>query len=152
MGHEYVGVVEEIGDSVKTVKVGDFLVGSFVISDNTCEICHASYQSRCVHGEFVAQTIGTQAERARNTCPRWSLTRSTAPGASTSNLGTARLVGSGLPLIPTRHRRNDRPWAVTAAAVPRRATIQAVTAEAVGVVPLGLCSSANRCDCVQFWA
>ena len=36
MGHEYVGVVEEIGDQVKTVKVGDFVVGSFVISDNTC--------------------------------------------------------------------------------------------------------------------
>jgi threonine dehydrogenase-like Zn-dependent dehydrogenase len=65
MGHEYVGVVEEIGSEVKNVKVGDFVVGSFVISDNTCEICRAGYQSKCVHGEFVAQTIGTQAERAR---------------------------------------------------------------------------------------
>jgi threonine dehydrogenase-like Zn-dependent dehydrogenase len=64
-GHEYVGVVEEIGDAVKTLKVGDFVVGSFVISDNTCEICQAGYQSRCVHGQFVAQAIGTQAERAR---------------------------------------------------------------------------------------
>jgi threonine dehydrogenase-like Zn-dependent dehydrogenase len=36
-----------------------------VISDNTCEICQAGYQSRCVHGEFVSQTIGTQAEKAR---------------------------------------------------------------------------------------
>jgi threonine dehydrogenase-like Zn-dependent dehydrogenase len=49
MGHEYVGAVEEIGDEVKTVKVGDFVVGSFVISDNTCEICQAGYPSRCVH-------------------------------------------------------------------------------------------------------
>jgi threonine dehydrogenase-like Zn-dependent dehydrogenase len=65
MGHEYIGVVEEIGDAVKTLKVGDFVVGSFVISDNTCEICQAGYQSRCVHGQFVAQAIGTQAERAR---------------------------------------------------------------------------------------
>lgn len=65
MGHEYVGIVEEIGDEVKTLKVGDFVVGSFVISDNTCEICQAGYQSRCVHGEFVSQTIGTQAEKAR---------------------------------------------------------------------------------------
>jgi threonine dehydrogenase-like Zn-dependent dehydrogenase len=65
MGHEYVGVVEEIGSEVKNVKVGDFVVGSFVISDNTCEICQAGYQSRCVHGAFVAQTIGTQAEKAR---------------------------------------------------------------------------------------
>jgi threonine dehydrogenase-like Zn-dependent dehydrogenase len=58
MGHEYVGVVEEIGDEVKTVKVGDFVVGSFVISDNTCEICQAGFQSKCVHAEFVSQ-IGT---------------------------------------------------------------------------------------------
>ncbi len=65
MGHEYVGVVEEIGTEVKTVKVGDFVVGSFVISDNTCEICRSGYQSRCVHATFVAQTIGTQAEWAR---------------------------------------------------------------------------------------
>jgi threonine dehydrogenase-like Zn-dependent dehydrogenase len=65
MGHEYVGVVEEIGSDVKTMKVGDFVVGSFVISDNTCEICQAGYQSGCVHREFVAQTIGTQSEKAR---------------------------------------------------------------------------------------
>jgi threonine dehydrogenase-like Zn-dependent dehydrogenase len=65
MGHEYVGVVEEIGDAVKTIKVGDFVVGSFVISDSTCEICRAGYQSHCVHREFVSQTIGTQAEKAR---------------------------------------------------------------------------------------
>ncbi|WP_411699013.1 zinc-dependent alcohol dehydrogenase family protein [Conyzicola sp.] len=65
MGHEYVGVVEEVGADVKNVKPGDFVVGSFVISDNTCEICQAGYQSKCVHAEFVSQTIGTQAEKAR---------------------------------------------------------------------------------------
>jgi threonine dehydrogenase-like Zn-dependent dehydrogenase len=65
MGHEYVGVVEEIGTDVKTMKPGDFVVGSFVISDNTCEICRSGYQSKCVHAEFVAQTIGTQSEKAR---------------------------------------------------------------------------------------
>ncbi|MGP4003460.1 zinc-dependent alcohol dehydrogenase family protein [Streptomyces sp. 8N706] len=65
MGHEYVGVVEEVGSEVKNVKVGDFVVGSFVISDNTCEICRSGYQSGCVHREFVAQTVGTQAEKAR---------------------------------------------------------------------------------------
>jgi threonine dehydrogenase-like Zn-dependent dehydrogenase len=65
MGHEYIGVVEEVGSAVKTLQVGDFVVGSFVISDNTCEICRSGYQSKCVHAEFVAQTIGTQAERAR---------------------------------------------------------------------------------------
>jgi threonine dehydrogenase-like Zn-dependent dehydrogenase len=64
MGHEYVGVVEEIGDQVENVKVGDFVVGSFVISDNTCEICRAGYQSKCVNASFVSQ-IGTQSEKAR---------------------------------------------------------------------------------------
>ncbi len=64
MGHEYVGVVEEIGDQVKNLKVGDFVVGSFVISDNTCEICRSGYQSKCVNASFVSQ-IGTQSDKAR---------------------------------------------------------------------------------------
>ena len=64
MGHEYVGVVEEIGPDVKTVKPGDFVVGSFMASDNTCEICQAGYQSRCVH-VYPMGAIGTQAEFAR---------------------------------------------------------------------------------------
>jgi threonine dehydrogenase-like Zn-dependent dehydrogenase len=64
MGHEYVGVVEEIGDEVRNLKVGDFVVGSFVTSDNTCEICRSGFQSRCVNASFVSQ-IGTQSERAR---------------------------------------------------------------------------------------
>ncbi|MDI9915356.1 zinc-dependent alcohol dehydrogenase family protein [Rhodococcus sp. IEGM 1379] len=64
MGHEYVGVVEEIGADVRTIKGGDFVVGSFMASDNTCEICQAGYQSRCVHVEPMGM-IGTQAERAR---------------------------------------------------------------------------------------
>jgi threonine dehydrogenase-like Zn-dependent dehydrogenase len=64
MGHEYVGVVEEIGQHVRTVRVGDFVVGSFFASDGTCEICRAGYQSRCVHAELMG-AIGTQAEYAR---------------------------------------------------------------------------------------
>lgn len=64
MGHEYVGVVEQIGADVKTVAVGDFVVGSFVASDNSCEICQAGYQSRCIHNVMMGG-IGTQAEYAR---------------------------------------------------------------------------------------
>lgn len=64
MGHEYVGVVEEIGREVKTIRVGDFVVGSFWASDNTCEICRAGYQSHCVHRTIMG-SIGTQSERAR---------------------------------------------------------------------------------------
>ena len=64
MGHEYVGTVTAIGDAVTTVGVGDFVVGSFFASDNTCEICQAGYQSRCVHAQIMGE-IGTQAEYAR---------------------------------------------------------------------------------------
>ena len=45
MGHEYVGVVEEIGRDVRNVKPGQFVIGSFWASDNTCEICQAGYQA-----------------------------------------------------------------------------------------------------------
>jgi len=64
MGHEYAGVVTEVGAEVRNVKVGDFVVGSFFASDNTCEICQAGYQSRCVHTVPMGR-IGTQAEFAR---------------------------------------------------------------------------------------
>ena len=53
MGHEYCGIVEEVGRSVRKVRRGQFVVGSFFASDNTCEICNAGYQSRCVHKEYV---------------------------------------------------------------------------------------------------
>src|ERR671937_360764 len=64
MGHEYVGIVEEVGGAVRTIKPGQFVIGSFFASDNTCEICRAGYQSSCVHRELMG-TIGTQAELAR---------------------------------------------------------------------------------------
>ena len=64
MGHEYVGIVEEVGRQVGKIKPGQFVVGSFFASDNTCEICKAGYPSSCVHREPVG-AIGTQAEFAR---------------------------------------------------------------------------------------
>lgn len=64
MGHEYVGIVEEIGADVANVKVGDFVVGSFFASDNTCEICRAGYQSSCVH-RVIMGSLGSQAEFLR---------------------------------------------------------------------------------------
>ena len=56
MGHEYVGTVVEVGSAVSNVAVGDFVVGSFCISDNTCEICASGFQSRCVNGGFMGDT------------------------------------------------------------------------------------------------
>jgi threonine dehydrogenase-like Zn-dependent dehydrogenase len=53
MGHEYCGIVEEVGSAVATIKPGQFVIGSFFASDNTCPHCHAGYQSSCQHREFV---------------------------------------------------------------------------------------------------
>ncbi|GKS57834.1 alcohol dehydrogenase [Nitrospira sp.] len=64
MGHEYCGIVEEVGNEVKTVRRGQFVVGSFFASDNTCAICSAGYQSRCVHAEYVGAG-GAQAPLLR---------------------------------------------------------------------------------------
>jgi threonine dehydrogenase-like Zn-dependent dehydrogenase len=53
MGHEYCGIVEEVGSAVKTVRPSQFVIGSFCISDNTCPNCQAGYQSGCQNLEFV---------------------------------------------------------------------------------------------------
>jgi threonine dehydrogenase-like Zn-dependent dehydrogenase len=53
MGHEYCGIVEEVGSAVRTVKPGQFVIGSFATSDNTCPHCQAGYQSSCVHREWM---------------------------------------------------------------------------------------------------
>lgn len=62
MGHEYAGIVEEVGPAVTAIRAGQFVVGSFFASDNTCEICRAGYQSSCVHRQGVR---GAQAELVR---------------------------------------------------------------------------------------
>jgi threonine dehydrogenase-like Zn-dependent dehydrogenase len=62
MGHEYCGIVEEVGSEVRTIKPGQFVVGSFFVSDNTCPHCRAGYQSSCEHRESVG---GASAPRSR---------------------------------------------------------------------------------------
>lgn len=62
MGHEYCGIVEEIGSDVKSVTPGQFVVGSFCISDNTCPHCRFGFQSSCEQREFMA---GAQAPLVR---------------------------------------------------------------------------------------
>src|SRR3954462_8100451 len=58
MGHEYCGIVEEVGREVRNIRPGQFVVGSFATSDNTCVICRDGYQSSCVQREFMS---GAQA-------------------------------------------------------------------------------------------
>jgi threonine dehydrogenase-like Zn-dependent dehydrogenase len=62
IGHEFCGVVEEIGDDVTTVEVGDFVVGGFNPADNTCSVCRKGAQANCQHG---AHYDGAQADRIR---------------------------------------------------------------------------------------
>src|SRR5512133_3798173 len=61
MGHEYVGIVQEVGSEVENIRPGQFVVGSFWASDNTCEICQAGYQSRCVD----ARPMGAEGAQAQ---------------------------------------------------------------------------------------
>ena len=71
MGHEYIGEVIEVGDDVKTVNPGDFVVGSFCISCGECATCQDGYPSRCLKaiaagdGFIGMRSNGTQAEYAR---------------------------------------------------------------------------------------
>lgn len=62
MGHEYCGFVEEVGSAVTSVKPGQFVVGSFATSDNTCPHCLHGYQSSCRQREFISRA---QAPRLR---------------------------------------------------------------------------------------
>jgi threonine dehydrogenase-like Zn-dependent dehydrogenase len=64
MGHEYVGIVEEVGSDVRAIAPGQFVVGSFFASDNTCANCRAGYQSSCVNRQPIG-VEGAQAERLR---------------------------------------------------------------------------------------
>src|SRR5882757_3288299 len=54
MGHEYCGIVEEVGHAVTSIKPGQFVIGSFFASDNTCPHCLVGYQTSCQQREFVS--------------------------------------------------------------------------------------------------
>ncbi len=62
MGHEYCGIVQEVGSAVTSVKPGQFVIGSFFASDNICPTCQIGYQSSCQHRELVG---GAQAPLLR---------------------------------------------------------------------------------------
>lgn len=67
MGHEFIGVVEEVGAEVSTLKKGDFVIAPFAWSDGTCEFCREGLQTSCRHGGFWAANGigGGQAEAVR---------------------------------------------------------------------------------------
>ena len=95
MGHEYCGIVEEVGREVTSVKPGQFVIGSFFASDNTCPICKAGYQSSCQHAEFVG---GAQAPVLR--VPLADGTLVATPGVPSKDmipslLSTSDVFGTG---------------------------------------------------------
>src|SRR5260370_23759395 len=57
MGHEYCGIVEEVRRTVNSIKPGQFVIGSFFASDNTCPNCHIGYQSSCQHRQLVGGAL-----------------------------------------------------------------------------------------------
>jgi len=95
MGHEYCGIVEEVGREVTSVKPGQFVIGSFFASDNSCPICKAGYQSSCQHAEFVG---GAQAPVLR--VPLADGTLVATPGVPSKDmipslLATSDVFGTG---------------------------------------------------------
>src|SRR3954452_2313838 len=81
IGHEYVGIVEQVGDAVTSVKAGDFVVGGFLHSDNTCAVCAKGMHANCQH---VGGYDGCQAERIR--IPNADGTLLTTPGQPEADL------------------------------------------------------------------
>src|SRR5438552_9634492 len=88
MGHEYCGIVEEVGSAVQSVKRGQFVIGSFFASDNVCPTCQIGYQSFCQHRELVG---GAQAPFLRVPLADGTL-------VATPDLPSEDLIPSLLPL------------------------------------------------------
>jgi threonine dehydrogenase-like Zn-dependent dehydrogenase len=95
MGHEYCGVVEEVGSGVKSVKPGQFMIGSFFASDSTCPHCNFGYQTSCQQREFVG---GAQAPFLRVPLADGTLVPTPgmpSPEMTASLLATSDVLGTG---------------------------------------------------------
>jgi len=95
MGHEYCGIVEEVGRGVTKIKTGQFVIGSFFASDNVCPNCQAGYQSSCQHREFVG---GAQAPVLRVPLADGTLVATSdapAPDMIPSLLAVSDVMGTG---------------------------------------------------------
>ncbi len=101
MGHELIGIVEELGSAVTTLKVGDFVIAPFAFQDNTCVFCREGVQTSCLHGGFYGsrEVGGLQAEFAR--VPQADGSLVVVPGVDAAALGrgeSAELTASLLTL------------------------------------------------------
>src|SRR3954454_15976033 len=91
MGHEYVGIVEAVGRDVETIRPGQFVVGSFWASDNTCPVCRSGYQSACVN-RVPMGALGAQADLLR--VPLADGTLVATPGLPSADLIPSLLAAS----------------------------------------------------------
>jgi hypothetical protein len=89
MGHEYCGIVEEVGSAVNSVKPGQFVIGSFATSDNTCPHCQYGYPSSCVQREFI-----TRAQAPVLRVPQADGTLVPTPGMPSDDLLSSLLTTS----------------------------------------------------------
>ncbi|MGV7217416.1 zinc-dependent alcohol dehydrogenase family protein [Bradyrhizobium sp. UFLA05-112] len=121
MGHEYCGVVIEVGSEVRTVRPGQFVVGSFCLSDNTCPHCKFGFHSSCVQREFMT---GAQAPYAR------------VPLADGTLVGLADMPGDELipHLLATSDVLGTGWYAADAAEVRKGGTVAVVGDGAVGLM------------------
>lgn len=93
VGHEFIGVVDEVGDGVTHLSVGDFVISPFTWSDGTCQNCLAGFHSACIHGGVFGQGgqgDGGQAEFVR--VPQADGTLLKVPGSSFSDETMASLL------------------------------------------------------------
>lgn len=93
VGHEFIGVVDEVGADVHDLHVGDFVLAPFSFSDGTCKNCEAGFHTACVHGGFFGQggsDDGGQSEFVR--VPQADGTLLTVPGSDFSDETMASLL------------------------------------------------------------
>jgi threonine dehydrogenase-like Zn-dependent dehydrogenase len=126
IGHEYCGIVEEVGSAVRTIKRGEFAIGSFFASDNTCPNCQFGYQTSCQNTEPIS---GAQAPLVR--VPLADGTLVATPAVPTDEM---------IPHLLTLSDVMGTGWfAADAANVKRGATVAVVGDGAVGL--LGILSA-----------
>jgi len=121
MGHEYCGVVVEVGSAVASFKPGQFVVGSFCLSDNTCPHCRFGFPSSCLHREFMT---GAQAPYARVPLADGTL-------VATADMPDAHLIPH---LLATSDVLGTGWYAADAAQVRKGGTVVVVGDGAVGLM------------------
>jgi alcohol dehydrogenase len=127
VGHEFIGVIDEVGSDVTAFAPGDFVISPFSFSDGTCRNCRHGFQTACVHGGFFGQggdDDGGQAEYVR--VPHADGTLLAVPGNDFSDETLASLLALTDVMSTGYH-------AAVSAAVTQGMTVAVVGDGAVGL-------------------